>query len=46
MNVPWTLAKDLSGVMIAYTLYLTPTYSMSHAKRSKSAIKRQPIFDA
>jgi hypothetical protein len=32
-TVPWSLARSLSGVMAAYNLYLTSTYSMSHAKR-------------
>ena len=27
-----------AGVVIAYNLYLTSTYSMSHAERSESAI--------
>jgi hypothetical protein len=31
--------------VIAYNLYLTSTYSMSHAKRSKSAIERRPFCD-
>jgi hypothetical protein len=31
--------------VIAYNLYLTSTYSMSHAKRSKSAIERRPFSD-
>jgi hypothetical protein len=45
MIIPWTLAKNLSGVMITYNLYLTSTFSMSHAKRSKFAIARRSFSD-
>jgi hypothetical protein len=31
---------------VTYNLYLTSTYSMSHAKRSKSAIERWPFSNA
>ena len=31
--------------MSAYNLYLTSTYSMSHAKRSKPTIVRRPFSD-
>ena len=34
------------GVVITYNLYLTSTYSMSHAKRSKPTIARRPFSDA
>ena len=33
------------GGVIAYNLYLTSTYSMSHAKRSKPTIVRRPFSD-